>query len=42
MLRTIGGVLGGYVTMFMLVFTTFTIAHFAMGAEGRSNRGPTM
>jgi hypothetical protein len=39
MLRTIGGVLGGYVTMFMLVFITFTIAYLAMGAEGAFKPG---
>jgi hypothetical protein len=39
MLRTIGGVLGGYVTMFMLVFITFTIAYLAMGADGAFKPG---
>ncbi len=39
MLRTIGGVLGGYVTMVMLVFITFTIAYLAMGAEGAFKPG---
>jgi len=34
MLRTIGGVIVGYLAMFVFVFVTFTIAYLAMGSEG--------
>lgn len=34
MLRTIGGVIVGYLAMFVFVFVTFTIAYLAMGTEG--------
>lgn len=39
MLRTIGGVAGGYVTMALFVFVLFSIAYLAMGAEGAFKSG---
>lgn len=39
MLRTIGGVILGYLTMAVLVFATFTVAYVAMGAEGAFEPG---
>lgn len=39
MLRTIGGVVGGYVTMALIVFVLFSIAYLAMGADGAFQPG---
>lgn len=39
MLRTIGAVIGGYVVMFVLVFTTFSAAYLTLGADGAFHPG---
>lgn len=39
MLRTIGGVAGGYITMILFVFVLFSIAYLAMGADGAFKPG---
>ncbi|MGI9078172.1 MAG: hypothetical protein ACR2G6_12725 [Gemmatimonadaceae bacterium] len=39
MLRTIGGVVGGYVAMFVIVFATFSLAFLAMGPDGAFQPG---
>ncbi|MEK7831056.1 MAG: hypothetical protein AAB401_08220 [Acidobacteriota bacterium] len=39
MLKTIGGVVVGYIVMFILVFAIFTTAYLAMGADGAFKTG---
>lgn len=39
MLRAIGGVIAGYVVMFVFVFATFTVAYLIMGTEGAFKEG---
>lgn len=39
MLKTIGGVIVGYIAMFILVFAIFTIAYLALGANGAFKPG---
>jgi cytochrome bd-type quinol oxidase subunit 2 len=39
MLKTIGGVVVGYLAMFILVFATFSAAYLAMGTDGAFQPG---
>lgn len=39
MLRTIGGVIVGYVVMFLLVFVIFSLAYLSLGADGAFKPG---
>jgi hypothetical protein len=38
MLRTIGAVIAGYVTMAVAIFATFTVAYLMLGQDGRDPR----
>lgn len=39
MLKTIGGVVGGYVAMFLIVFVSFSLAFLALGPDGAFQPG---
>ncbi len=39
MLKTVGGVIVGYIVMFILVFALFSLAYLALGANGAFKPG---